>query len=83
MEQAKFIKKLAVWTAVVAAVIIAIIGLCFGKVIEGNLFAEVAKWVVVGLVVIGILEGFILMGVGGIVYHFWYERKGNPPLDQD
>ena len=82
MEQAKFIKKLAVWTAVVAAVIIAIIGLCFGKVIEGNLFAEVTKWIVMGLVVIGILEGFILMGVGGIVYHFWYERK-HPPLDQN
>lgn len=83
MGQKEFIFRLAVWTAVVAAVIIAIIGLCFGKVIEGNLFAEVAKWVVMGLVVIGILEGFILMGVGGIVYHFWYERKGNPPLDQD
>ena len=82
MGQKEFIKRLAIWTAVVAAVIIAIIGLCFGKVIEGNLFAEVAKWVVMGLVVIGILEGFILMGVGGIVYHFWYERK-HPPLDQN
>ena len=82
MGQKEFILRLAVWVAVVAAVIIAIIGLCFGKVIEGNLFAEVAKWVVMGLVVIGILEGFILMGVGGIVYHFWYERK-HPPLDQD
>ena len=83
MGQKEFIKRLAIGTAVIAAVIIAIIGLCFGKVIEGNLFAEVTKWIVMGLVVIGILEGFILMGVGGIVYHFWYERKGNPPLDQD
>lgn len=82
MGQKEFIKRLAMWVAVVAAVIIAIIGLCFGKVIEGNLFAEVAKWVVMGLVVIGILEGFILMGVGGIAYHFWYEHK-HPPLDQN
>jgi len=82
MEQKAFIKRLAMWVAIVAAVIIAIIGLCFGRVIEGNLFAEVAKWIVMGLVVIGILEGFIFMGVGGILYHFVYERK-HPRLDQD
>lgn len=82
MEQAKFIKRLAIWTAVIAAIIIAIIGLCFGKVIEGSLFAEVAKWVVMGLVVIGILEGFIFSSLGGILYHFVYERK-HPRLDQD
>lgn len=82
MEQAKFIKKLAVWVAIVAAVIIAIIGLCFGKVIEGSLFAEVAKWVVMGLVIIGVLEGFIFSSLGGIIYHFVYERK-HPRLDQD
>lgn len=70
------------WVAIVAAVIIAIIGLCFGKVIEGSLFAEVAKWVVMGLVVIGILEGFIFSSLGGILYHFVYERK-HPRLDQD
>ena len=82
MGQKEFIKKLAIWTAVVVAVIIAIIGLCFGKVIEGNLLAEVTKWIVMGIVIIGILEGFILMGVGGILYHFWYERRP-PKLDQD
>jgi len=82
MEQAKFIKKLAVWVAIVAAVIIAIIGLCFGKVIEGSLFAEVAKWIVMGLVIIGVLEGFIFSSLGGILYHFVYERK-HPRLDQD
>ena len=75
MDQSTFIKKLAIWVAIVGAVIALIIGLCFGRVIEGSLFAEVAKWVVMGLVVIGILEGFVFMGVGGILYHFWYERK--------
>lgn len=75
MEQAKFIKKLAIWTAIVAATIIALIGLGWGHVIEGSLFAEITKWVVMGAVVIGILEGFIFMGVGGILYHFWYEKR--------
>lgn len=74
MDQKTFIKKLAIWTAVIAAVIMLIIGLCCGKVIEGNLFAEVAKWVVMSLVVIGILEGFIFMGVGGVIYHFIYDK---------
>lgn len=75
MDKITFIKKLAIWTAVIAAVIIAVIGICFGKVIEESLFAEVMKWVVMGAVVIGILEGFIFMGVGGILYHFWYEKR--------
>ena len=66
---------MAIWTAVIAAAIIAVIGLCFGKVIEGSLFGEIMKWVVMGAVIIGILEGFIFMGVGGILYHFWYERR--------
>ena len=74
MEQKEFIKKLALWTAIVAAVIIALIGLGWGKVIEGTLFGEITKWIVVGLVVIGILEGFIFMGVGGIIYHFFIEN---------
>ena len=75
MDQSKFVKKLAIWVAIVAAVIIAIVGLCCGKVIEGNLFAEIAKWVVIGGAIIGILEGFIYLGVGGIIYHFWYEKR--------
>lgn len=75
MEQKTFIKRLAIWVAIVAALIIAVIGVCCGSVIEGSLFAEVAKWILMGLVVIGILEGFVFMGVGGILYHFWYEKK--------
>ena len=75
MDKTTFCKHVALWTAVIAAVIMLIIGLAFGKVIEGSLFAEIAKWVVMGAAVIGILEGFIFMGVGGILYHFWYEKK--------
>ena len=75
MEKKTFIKKLAIWTTVITAVIIAVIGLCFGKVIEGSLTAEVTKWIVVGAAVIGIIEGFIGMGVGGIIWHFLIEKK--------
>lgn len=74
MDKRTFCKKVAIWVAVIAAALIAIIGLCSGKVIEGSLFAEIAKWVVMGAVVIGILEGFIFSSLGGILYHFWYEK---------
>lgn len=67
-------KRVAIWVAVVAAVIVAVIGLCFGKVIEGSLFAEVAKWVLMGLVVIGILEGFVYF-LGPLAWHFTYGKR--------
>ena len=74
MDQRTFVKRVAIWVAVVAAVIVAVIGLCFGKVIEGSLFAEVAKWVLMGLVVIGILEGFVYF-LGPLVWHFTYGKR--------
>ena len=46
------------WTAVIVAVVMLICGLCFGKVIEETLFLEIAKWVVMTLVIIGICEVF-------------------------
>lgn len=74
MDKRTFCKKVAIWVAVIAVVLIAIIGLCFGKVIEGSLFAEIAKWVVMGLVVIGILEGFVYF-LAPLYWHFKIERK--------
>ena len=74
MDQRSFVKCVAIWVAVVAAVIVTVIGLCFGKVIEGSLFAEVAKWVLMGLVVIGILEGFVYF-LGPLVWHFTYGKR--------
>ena len=75
MDERKFVKRVAVWVAVIAAVVVAVIGLCFGRVIEGSLFAEVAKWVLMGLVVIGILEGFVYF-LGPLVWHFTYGKRG-------
>ena len=74
IDQRTFVKRVAIWVAVVAAVIVAVIGLCFGKVIEGSLFAEVAKWALMGLVVIGILEGFVYL-LGPLVWHFTYGKR--------
>lgn len=72
----EFMVKGAIWIAVVTAIIMAIIGLCFGKVIEENLFAEVTKWIVMTLVVIGVLEGFWFSSVGLVIWH-WKEKKGD------
>ena len=69
-----FTKRVMVWTAIVTAIVIAAIGLCFGKVIEGSVFAEVAKWTVMALVVIGILECFVYF-LAPLYYHFKIERK--------
>ena len=75
MDQSTFIKKLAIWVAIVGAVIALVIGLCFGKQIETTLFGEISKWIVMSAAVIGILESFIFSSLGGILYHFWYEKK--------
>ena len=74
MDKRTFCKRVAIWTAVIAAAVIAVIGLCFGRVIEGSLFAEVAKWIVISLAVIGILEGFVYF-LAPLYWHFKIERK--------
>lgn len=74
MEKKVFVKRLAIIVAIVAALIIAAIGLFGGKVIEETLFAEITKWIVMGLVVIGILEGFVYF-LGPLIWHFTYGKK--------
>lgn len=74
MDIRTFVKRVAIWVAVAAALIIAVIGLCFGRVIEGSLAAEVGKWVLMGLVVIGILEGFVYF-LGPLIWHFTYGKR--------
>lgn len=58
MDIRTFCKRFMLWTAVAVAVVMLILGLCFGKVIEENLFAEIAKWVVMTLFIIVIFEVF-------------------------
>lgn len=58
MDIKTFCKRFMLWTAIIVAVVMLILGLLFGKVIEENLFAEIAKWVVMTLFIIGIFEVF-------------------------
>ena len=74
MDKITFVKRVAIWVAVMAALAIAVIGLCFGRVIEGSLAAEIGKWVLMGLVVIGILEGFVYF-LGPLIWHFTYGKR--------
>lgn len=74
MDKTTFCKRVALWTAAIAAVIMLIIGLAFGKQIETTLFGEVSKWIVMGLVVIGILEGFVYF-LAPLYWHFYIEKK--------
>ena len=39
MDIRTFSKRFMIWTAIIVAVIIAVIGLCFGKVVEATLAA--------------------------------------------
>lgn len=74
MDRTTFTKKVALWVAVIAAALMLVIGLCFGKVIEGSLFAEVSKWIVMALLVIGILEAFVYF-LAPLYYHFVIEKR--------
>ena len=58
MDIKTFCKRFMLWTAVVVAVVMLILGLCFGKVIEANIWEEIGKWIVMTLFIIGIFEVF-------------------------
>jgi len=75
MEKKKFVIKVGVWTAVIAALIIAVLGLGWGKVIEGTRFAEITKWIVTGVGVIIIIEGMVLGVIAPLWWHFKDKKK--------
>lgn len=61
-------KRFFMWTAIAVAAVMLILGLCFGKVVEESLFAEVAKWV---LMTVGLIFIFWVFAytIGQFVYH--------------
>ena len=67
MEKKDLFIKIMAWIAVVVFLVVEIIGLCFGKVIEGSLFAEVMKWLVWGVVLAGVVCGTVWALVATIV----------------
>lgn len=52
MDIRTYCKKFMIWTAVAVAIILLVLGLCFGKVIEANIYEEVGKWIFMGLLII-------------------------------
>ena len=66
------------WTAIGTAIVMLIIGLCFGKVIEGSLFAEIAKWVVMTLFIIVIMEVFAYT----LSQFFYHGSRFDPTSDK-
>ena len=56
------------------AAVIAVLGLCFGRVVEATLAEEIGKWVVMGIFIIGIFEVFAYV-LAPFFYHWIYDRK--------
>ena len=68
MDEKTFMKRFFLWTAVAVAAVMLILGLCFGRVVEESLFAEIAKWVLMSAGIIGIFWVFAYT-IGQLVYH--------------
>jgi len=58
MDIKTFCKRFMLWTAIGTSVVMLILGLCFGKVIEANIWEEIGKWIVMTLFIIVIMEVF-------------------------
>ena len=74
VEKRKFCKRFMIWTAIVVAVVIALLGICFGKVVEATLAEEIGKWIVMGIFIIGIFEVFAYV-LAPFFYHWIYDKK--------
>jgi hypothetical protein len=76
MDKKTFCKRFMLWTAVLVAAAMLIIGLCFGKIVEANLAEEVGKWIVGTLGLIGIFEVFAYI-LAPLVWHIKYDGKND------
>ena len=56
------------------AAVIAVLGLCFGRVVEATLAEEIGKWVVMGIFIIGVFEVFAYV-LAPFFYHWIHDRK--------
>lgn len=70
----KFMTKGAIWIAVLCTIVVAACGLIWGSIIEGSLFAEIAKYAVGNLGIICILET-LWFSLGQIMYHWADDNK--------
>lgn len=70
----KFMINGAIVVAVLCTIVVAACGLIWGSIIEGSLFAEIAKYAVVNLGIIAILETFWYT-LGQVMYHWMDDYK--------
>ena len=80
ISKLKFCKRVMIWTPIVTMLIVAICGLCFGRVVEATLFEEIAKWAMAGLGISAGMEVFAYI-LGPFFYHLLYDKKRE--LDPD
>lgn len=52
MDIKTYCKRFMILTAVVVTLVLLVCGLCFGKIIEANIYEEIGKWVFMGLLII-------------------------------
>ena len=64
----------AIIIAVLCTIVVGVCGLIWGSVIEATLFQEIAKWAVMNLGIIAILETFWYT-LGQVAYHWSDEYK--------
>lgn len=57
-KKVKFMLNGAIWIAVICTIVLAACGLIWGSIIEATLFEEIAKYAVMNLGIIAILETF-------------------------
>ena len=74
MDELVFCKRFMLWTAIIVAIAIAVIGLCFGKVVEATLAEEIGKWILMGIFIIGIFEVFAYI-LAPFFYHIIHDKK--------
>lgn len=83
MDKKTYCKRFMLWTAVVVAVLVALIGLIFGKVVEGSLTEEIFKWIVVGIGIVAIFECFAYI-LAPLFWHIKFDGKnGKKNLGMD
>ena len=74
MKFRDFMVKGAIWVAVICTIVVAVCGLIWGSVIEATLFEEIAKYAVVNLGIIVVLET-LWYTFGQFMFHWMDDYK--------
>jgi DMSO/TMAO reductase YedYZ heme-binding membrane subunit len=75
MNKETYVKKFMIITAVIIAVVMAILHVIFFKQVEETVFLEIAKRVFMSIGILGVWELFAAFCFGPLAYHFGPERR--------